>query len=321
MKRFTILIILLLLLGGTFFLYYSEGSLPVNKNDKEYQNFVIGKGENVTDIINNLYKENLIRNKIVFLLIIKQLNIENKIQAGLFNLSQSMSAMEVAQSLTKGSNDIWVTFIEGLRKEEVAQILSSQFDIPESEFIRRTNEGYLFPDTYLISRQASMDDIISMFTNNFHKKYTPELQALAQKRGLSDNEVITIASLVEREANSKAAKNEVASIIYKRYKNGWPLEIDATVQYILGYQENEKDWWKKSLTKADLQIDSPYNTYQHPGLPPGPIASPGLDAIEAAVNANENTPYWFYISNADGSQMLFAKTLEEHNANIRKHLQ
>lgn len=314
------MIVLLFLLGGAFFLYYSEGSLAVNRNHKEYKNFVINRGENVTEIINNLEKEHLIRNKIVFLMIVKELRIENNIQAGLFRLSESMTAREIAQNLTKGSNDLWVTIIEGLRKEEVAQIISSQFDIPESEFIRRTREGYLFPDTYLISRQASLDEIISIFQNNFNKKYTTEMKAKAQQKNLTDEQVLTMASLVEREANSREAKRQVASIIYKRYLNDWPLEIDATVQYALGYQEREKDWWKKTLTKADIQLDSPYNTYKNQGLPPGPIASPGLDAIEAVVDADKNTPYWFYISNADGSQMLFAKTLEEHNANIQKHL-
>ena len=129
-----------------------------------------------------------------------------------------------------------------------------------------------------------------------------------------------MASLVEREANSKDAKRQVASIIYKRFRNDWKLDIDATVQYALGYQEKEKDWWKKNLTQADLAIDSPYNTYKNPGLPPGPIASPGLDAIEAVLDADENTPYWFYISSADGSQMYYAQTIEEHNQNIQKHL-
>ena len=320
MKRLGILIILLVVVGGVFSGYYLEGNLPVNKSNKEYATIQVRRGETVTEIINKLARENLIRNKIVFLIIVKQLGIENNIQAGEFRLSQSMSAREIAQNLTKGTNDVWVTIIEGLRKEEVAHILSQELDIPESEFVRQTQEGYLFPDTYLIGKQTTLAEVISYFTNNFNKKYTPELKAKARTKQLTDNQVLTLASLVEREANSQEAKKQVASIIYKRYLKNWPLEIDATIQYALGYQQQTRLWWKKNLTKADLDIDSPYNTYINPGLPPGPIASPGLDAIEAVLDADPNTSYWFYISNKDGSQMYYATTLEEHNANIQKHL-
>jgi len=132
--------------------------------------------------------------------------------------------------------------------------------------------------------------------------------------------VLTLASLVEREANTEGSMRQVASILVKRWKNGWPLQVDATVQYILGYQEGEKTWWKASLSNQDLAIDSLYNTYKRPGLPPGPICSPGLTAIQAVIGADENTPYWYYISNKDGSQMYYARTLEEHNTNIQKHL-
>src|SRR3989344_5696973 len=184
MKRILILVIICILLGGAFFAYYTEGSLPVNQTNKEYTNFVIERGDSVTEIIKKLENQNLIRNKLVFLLVVKQLGIENNIQAGLFRLSQSMSATEIAQNLTKGSNDVWITIIEGIRKEEVAQILGNELDIPESEFIRQTQEGYLFPDTYLIGKQTTLAEVISYFTNNFNKKYTPELKAKARTKQL-----------------------------------------------------------------------------------------------------------------------------------------
>lgn len=320
MKKISILVGILILLGVIFGVYYYEGSLPVNESSKDYQNFVIERGDTVNEIINKLSNEELIRNRVVFLLIVKQLDIESNIQAGLFRLSPSMSAREIALSLTKGSDDVWVTIIEGLRKEEVAQILANEFDIPESEFIAQTEEGYLFPDTYLISRQATIPDIIAIFERNFNSKFTDELKQQAQAKGLTVDEVLTIASLVEREANSREAKRNVASIIYRRYLEGRKLEIDATVQYALGYQASEKDWWKKRTTYADLEVDSPYNTYLYPGLPPGPIASPGLDAIEAVIDADENTPYLFYISNREGSELHYAETFEEHQINIQKYL-
>lgn len=318
-KTFISTIILIILVIG-FSIFYYEGSLPAQPQSTESATFVIGKGDSINKITNNLYDQKLIRNKLVFFFIIKKLGIENKIQAGLFRLSPSMKAQELAIALTKGSNDVWITIIEGLRKEEIAQLLSVELGIPESEFIKQAEEGRLFPDTYLVPRAATIDQVLAIFKANYEAKYTAELQEKARKKGFTENQVLTIASLVEREANTPATMQKVASIIVKRYRNDWPLQIDATVQYILGYQEKEGTWWKRHLTNQDLKTTSLYNTYAHPGLPPAPIASPGIDAIQAVVNADENTPYWFYISNTDGSEMHYARTLDEHNANIQKYL-
>ncbi len=320
MRKTAISTILLIILIIGFSIFYYEGSLPAQPQNTETTTFVIGKGSSINKITNDLYDQKLIRNKLIFFLMIKKLGIENKIQAGLFRLSPSMKAQELAVALTKGSNDVWITIIEGLRKEEIAQLLSVELGIPESEFIKQAEEGKLFPDTYLIPRAATIDQVLAIFQGNYDKKFTPELKEKAQKKGFSEKEVLTIASLVEREANTPVTMQKVASIIVKRYKNDWPLQIDATVQYILGYQEREGTWWKKYLTNQDLKTVSLYNTYIHSGLPPAPIASPGIDAITAVINADENTPYWFYISNSDGSEMHYARTLDEHNANIKKYL-
>lgn len=320
MKKLFVVCVLFAVLAIIGWVYYYEGKLPVQSTNAEKQTFVIPKGSSVNDIINRLYEQDLIRNKVVFLILVKKMGIENKIQAGSFRLSPSMNAAEIAEQLTKGSDDEWVTIIEGIRKEEIAEILAKQFDVPASEFIKQAPEGTLFPDTYLISKDASIDTIISILTNNFNKKYNEALRKKARAKGLTDNQVITLASLIEREANSREAKRQVASILYKRLKNDWPLQVDATVQYVLGYQKSTKTWWKQNLTKQDLAINSLYNTYENKGLPPAPIANPGLDAIEAVLDADEDTPYWFYISNKDGSRMIYARTLEEHNKNIEKHL-
>ena len=318
MKRVIITVILLLIFIIGFGVFYYEGSLPAQADSTESKTFVIAQGESVNSIINNLEEEDLIRNRLVFYLLVKRMGIEGDIQAGLFRLSPSMSAEEIANSLTQGSDDVWVTVIEGIRKEEIAQILSNELGIPESEFIKEAEEGTLFPDTYLVPRGASVEQVLAIFENNFNNKYDEELRAKARAKGLTDNQVLTLASMVEREANTPEAMNEVASIMVKRWQNDWPLQIDATVQYIIGYQDGT--WWKQRLTRDDLQTQSLYNTYENTGLPPGPIASPGLDSITAVVNADPSTPYWFYISNADGSKMHYAVTLDEHNENIDKHL-
>jgi len=320
MKKVYILLFLIILTSFSFFLFYKEGSLPVNKNGQVSKIFIIKQAEPLDTIVNNLANEGLIRNKIIFYLIVKQLGIEKKIQAGDFRLSANMSATEVAKNLTHGTLDVWITLIEGMRKEEMAQVISKNLDIPEIEFIKKAEEGYVFPDTYLVPRTASAEMILSIVNNNFKNKFNEELHTQMKNKKLSEKQVLILASLVEREARQASTREKVAGIILKRYLTDWPLQIDATVQYILGYQPNEKSWWKKNLTEEDLKIDSPYNTYKNKGLPPEPISNPSLSSIKAVINADENTPYWYYMTDKNGV-MRYAITLEEHQANINKYLQ
>ncbi len=301
------------------YLYYTEGTLPVDRSDTSLKTFEIKPGENLQHIAQQLDTDDLIRNKLVFFLIVKRLGIEKNIQAGQFRLSPSMSAEEVAKSLTHGTLDEWVTIIEGLRKEEIADIIAKKFDVKEIEFTQLAPEGYLFPETYQFPAGASAQTIIDKMTATFNDRYTPEMQAKAARLNLTKQEVITLASLVEREARTEHDRQQVASILLKRLKNDWPLQLDATVQYAIGYQPGEKTWWKKDLTEDDLKIDSPYNTYANEGLPPGPICNPSISSVQAVVEADPGTPYWYYLSDLKGVTH-FAKTLEEHNANVQKYL-
>ncbi len=320
MKKINILLFLLIFVAVSFYIFYKEGSLSVNKKSTTSKIFVIKQGDPLDTIVNNLANEGLIRNKIVFYLIVKKLGIERKIQAGDFRISENMNAQEVAINLTHGTIDIWLTLIEGMRKEEMAQIISKNLDIPEIEIIRLTNEGYIFPDTYLVPRTATTETVLSIIKDNFESKFDEKLHTQAKNKMLSEKQVLILASLVEREARQPATREKVAGIILKRYFADWPLQIDATVQYILGYQPNEKSWWKKELTEEDLKIDSPFNTYRNKGLPPEPICNPSLSSIKAVINADSNTPYWYYITDKNGV-MHYAVTLEEHNANIQRYLQ
>lgn len=318
MNKFLILIIVSVLIIITGFIIYREGTLSVNKNDKTTKIFVIQPGKSITEIANNLVLEGLIRNRLVFYLIIKQQRADKSIQAGDFRLSPSMDVFQIVKELQHGTLDVWLTVIEGLRKEEIAEIVSKKFSISEVDFQQKAVEGYLFPDTYLIPTQATSEMIIDIMKKNFDKKYTL-LKEKAKKLKLTDYQVVILASLVEKEAKYSQDRPIVANIILKRWKNNWPLGIDATVQYILGYQSDEKSWWKKNLTEDDLNIDSPYNTRKNVGLPPSPIANPGLASLEAIINANENTPYWYYLSDKNG-RIYYAKTLEEHEANINQYI-
>ncbi len=320
MKKLQILLVLIIIITSLFYLFYSEGSLPINKNDKTSKIFVVKPGESLNEIANNLANEKLIRNKIVFYLIVKQLGIERKIQAGDFRLSPNMTATELAKNLTHGTLDIWITLIEGTRKEEMAQVISNQLGIPEVEFDKLANEGYLFPDTYLVPKTATAETILSIIKNNFDNKFDESLRNQMKDKKLTEKQVLVLASLVEREARQSVTREKVAGIILKRYLADWPLQIDASVQYALGYQSQEKTWWKNSLSLDDLKIDSPFNTYKNKGLPPEPICNPSLSSIKAVINADENTPYWYYITDKNGV-MHYAVTLEEHQNNIDKYLQ
>lgn len=319
MKKLTILLGLILIFSIGSYLYYKEGTLPVERNSKESKIFVIQTGESLSNIANNLAGQKLIRNKIVFYLVVKRLGIERKIQAGDFRLYPSMDINQVAKALTHGTLDVWITLIEGMRKEEIAQVVSQNLNIPEIEFIKYAKEGFLFPDTYLIPKDATSVAVIKIFQDNFNQRFNDELKEKAKKKNLTTDQVITLASLIEREAKFNEDRGKVASVLLKRLGSGMKLDIDATVQYTLGYQEDQKSWWKKQLSLQDLELDSPYNTYKNAGLPPGPIANPGLASIQAVVEADANTPYLYYISDSSG-HLHFARNLEEHNENIRKYL-
>ncbi|GIW63011.1 MAG: aminodeoxychorismate lyase [Patescibacteria group bacterium] len=321
MKKLIIILLLIVVLSIFGYGVYNYLVSPVDPNAQITKSFVIKKGESLADIAKRLEAEGLIKNRLAFILVVKQLAIENKIQAGSFNLTASASAFDIAKSLTKGTNDVWVTVQEGLRAEEIADIYAKTLNIDRNEFLRLAEgkEGYLFPDTYLVPKLSTANLLINLMTKTFDKKVTQEIRSDIEKQGLSFYEGLILASLVEREARSFDEKVVVASILLKRLKNDWPLQVDATVQYVLGYSDDEKTYWKKNLTKKDLEVDSPYNTYKYKGLPPAPICNPGLDSIKSVALADVNTPYWYYLADKTG-KTHFSKTLQEHNEKINKYL-
>lgn len=319
MKRIIIFLFIITVLGSVIYMYIQAGTFPVDKNDKSSKIFVIGRGESLTSIINTLQEQGLIRNKVVFFLIVKQLGIERKIQAGDFRLSSSMNAYQLAENLTHGTLDVWVTVIEGTRKEEIAEVISENLRIPQIEFLKYAKEGYLFPDSYLVPKDATAVAVINIFEVNLQRKFTNELRTRANRNGLTQDQVLVLASLVEREAKFDDDRQEVANILLKRIRNDWPLQVDATIQYALGYQPGTRSWWKHELSLDDLKIESPYNSYTNKGLPPTPIGNPGLATIQAVVSADPATENWFYVSDKQG-KLHFAQTQAEHEENIRKYL-
>lgn len=304
-------------IGGGLMWWYDAVS-PVDRTDQAPVVFRVRRGEGVRVITANLAQNRLIRSPTGFFILVKLLRLETQLQAGEFRLNRSMDAHAIATELTHGIADVWVTTLEGWRVEEIATKLAKDLDIPEAEFLKVATEGYMFPDTYLIPRDATAAGIALMFTDTFHKKVTPQMKSDAKTVDLTFPEVVTLASIVEREGNSDTDRPIIAGVLLKRLKVGWALQTDATLQYALGYQSREKTWWKKDLWEADKKIDSPFNTYANPGLPPSPIANPGLSSIKSVIYPKQ-TDYWYYIHDKTGA-VHFAKTETEHLANIAKYL-
>ncbi len=287
---------------------------PVS-NQKETKVFVISKGEGFSSVTDRLKKENLIRASLAFSLLGKQSGLAGQIKAGTFKISPSYKAEEILKIITDNPIDNWVTLLEGWRIEEMADKLSEQDLVEREQFIKVAKEGYIFPDTYLFPKDYSAKQIAEVTMDNFEKKYTPELRFKIKALGLTDDEGVILASIVEREARSDQARTMAASILLKRLKIGMGLNADATIQYALGYQPQEKSWWKRHLSKEDLKIDSPYSTYLYQGLPPAPISNPGLASLKAVANADSSVPYLYYYHDSKGNSH-YAKTLEEHNQNV-----
>lgn len=180
----------------------------------------------------------------------------------------------------------------------------------------------MFPDTYLFNPDVIASDIALTMKNNFNRKYDDELQNKIKKLGLTPSEGVILASIVEREGRSDEVRRMIASILLKRFKINMGINADATIQYAIvkkGSPASPADgWWKKSLTKDDLKINSPYNTYLHRGLPPAPISNPSLSSLQAVASADSGTPYLYYYHDSQG-RSYYAKTLEEHNENVANY--
>ena len=319
MKQRIVILLLILLLGGSFIsLWWTRANKPIKPDDKKEVVFTIHNGESIRSVAERLQNQKLIRSSVAFFLLARFGGVANNIQAGEFRLNPSMHMNTIAQSLTHGTTDVQLTIPEGWRNSEIAFKLTQELAVPESEFLKIAREGYMFPDTYHFPKNSTAVELVKFFFDNFNRKIGQKEISLAQEKNLSLNQLIIIASLVEREAKHDVDRPIVASVILNRLKLGMKLDIDATVQYVLGYQPQEKSWWKKELTLKDLETDSPYNTYKNAGLPPQPIANPGLEAITAVLNTPK-TDYLYYVADNNGFSH-FASTIEEHNQNISKYL-
>jgi UPF0755 protein len=208
-----------------------------------------------------------------------------------------------------------ITFPEGLNVLEMGKIFESKGFGPARSFVDAGQklEGYLFPDTYALSRHTDGPKLVRLMNEAFEHALTPELRAAANERGLTERQLVTLASIVEKETGNPAERPLVASVYENRLRIGMALQCDPTVIYALELRGH----YDGNIHRDDLLIDSPYNTYRYPGLPPGPIASPGRASLDAVVHPAD-TEYLYFVSRNDGSH-VFAKTLAEHNKNVQRY--
>jgi UPF0755 protein len=297
-------------------------------------------GHTASDIADMLLSNGLISDGELFRNYLRYYALDSQLEAGNYQLNASMTIPEIALALTDATaSEITVRIIEGWRREQVAQYIDLQTNFPFSgaDLIANTGpgspslagsglvsvipagaslEGFLFPDTYRILPDATAADLVAKMLANFEAKVTPQMQVDAAGRGLSLFQVVTLASIVEREAIVADERPMIASVYLNRLARSIKLEADPTVQYAMGYQSATDEWWNLNLTQADYSnVDSPYNTYLYPGLPPGPIANPGLDSIMAVIYPAQSD-YIFFRAACDGSgRHRFAITFEEHVSN------
>ena len=307
MKRLIIVLFFLLLIVFVYQMF-----VPASTEKQEVL-FSVERGEGIFQISDNLKAKGLIKNKYVFVLYVFLTGQRDKLQAGEYSLSSSMKISEIVFKIASG--DVVkekITIIEGWNLRDIGWYFENKGMFQAEELYERTKlEGYLFPDTYEIRRGISLDEIVQKMIDNFNVKLTADLRTEIQEQGRTTPEIITMASLLEKEVKTREDKKTVAGILWKRMEIGMPLQVDATITYITQKQS-------VMVSKEDTQVDSPYNTYKYQGLPAGPICNPGLDSIEAAIYPEE-TLYWYYLSASDG-ETIFSKTLEEHNIAKAKYL-
>jgi UPF0755 protein len=250
------------------------------------------------------------------------------LKAGEYRFDRPMTALEVVDKIARG--DVYrrlVTFREGLTIHEMSEVFEQAGLGPAEDFRKaaqdesliqdldsdaRDLEGYLFPDTYSLRRETAAATLVGQMVGSFRKVFPPALQDAAKARGLTVRQAVTLASLVEKETAVPEERPVVAAVYLNRQAIKMPMQADPTVIYAMQRAGN----YNGNIRKEDLQIDSPYNTYRYPGLPPGPIAAPGKASLEAAVNPAQ-VDYLYFVSKNDGSH-VFARTLDEHNRNVQE---
>ncbi len=343
-----ILAVLVLVLSVILFFIYNwieEGAFESSTSESNIlQNFEVKEGEGVKVIASRLAKDKLIKNEKFFLYYIWKTKKDSSLQAGTYEISPDMTILQIVDKLEGGrvkKDVLKLTVPEGFTNKKIINLLSekepkivdefteivqckclNEVDCGCDKFSEKYDfiakiptgidmEGYLFPDTYFIDKDETGATLASKFLNNFSKKVDTSLLAKIETSGKSLHEVITLASIVEREVPTEEDAKMVAGVFKNRLETGMALESCATLAYFQGVD-------KRQFSFDDTRVESPYNTYINTGLPPGPISNPGLISIRATVEPTEND-YIFFLSDFETGETIYSKTLDEHVANKNKH--
>lgn len=317
---FGILFAVLFLVIFLFSVYIQNKLTSPNSNNSQAIVFEIKSGESASDIAKNLQKANLISDYFPFILYTTVRGISDSFQAGVYSIHQNLTMVEIAEIITKGDiTEKKITIPEGWDSKKIAKKLASEEIVSEAEFLAALNkdysydflkdkpqnanlEGFLYPDTYFFSGKESAEDIVIKMLDNFNKKYNHEIAAKVKINEMSLYEILTLASIVEREVANHDDRKKVASVFLNRLAINMPLESCATIQYITGLN-------KSQFSYSETRVESPYNTYINRGLPPGPIGNPSMESVMAVLEPAE-TGYLYFLS-ANG-KTYFSYTLDEH---------
>jgi UPF0755 protein len=324
---FTIAIFAVLLAIGAGWFFWRAMRTPYKGYTEPKVRVEVKRGERTALIIQHLQRKGLLRDEWIPLVYMKFVRSRDSLKAGVYEFDKPMSAVEVIAKLVRGDVILkTITIREGLDRFAIAKLFAAeglgteeQWDAAtdDADLIRdiapeaESLEGYLFPDTYKFNPGTPAPTIVKAMVANFRKHWGNEIALITT--GLTAHETVTLASIVETEAQLPQERPVVASVYINRVRKRMLLGADPTVIYALKLA----DRWDGNIRKADLQIDSPYNTYRKPGLPPGPIANPGLASLRAAA-APATTPYLYFVARNDGSH-VFSTSNEEHNRNVEKY--
>jgi len=329
-KRFALFVLLLVVaVGAAGAWLYSGVNRPFKGYEGAEQFVEIPQGAGSVAIAKRLADAGVVRDVNTFRVALWVTGSGRRLQAGEYRFDRPSSAREVAGKIARG--EVYVrplTFPEGLTYKQMSALYEGKGFGPALDFINAAKrgalvsavdpdakdlEGYLFPDTYKLPRSTTAELLVGRMIAAFMKTLTPELMDKAEARGLNVRQLVTLASIVEKETGNPDERPLVAAVYANRLKIGMGLQCDPTVIYAL----ERAGRYNGNLTRDDLQFDSPYNTYRHAGLPPGPIASPGRASLEAAASPAD-VPYLYFVSKNDGSH-AFAATLDEHNRNVQQY--